>query len=183
MPLDPDMYTARKARRNRQRQKQRLAVENVFNNQNAIAGPSHIPLPPSSNPQTLSQILSQSTSTHHFPRVQGDGGEFRKHVKCTLPDQTIQVPIAPPRWAVETVAGVNRNDFPPYAAVRASPRGVRTRATGLAPRPETFPLEILSNRVLQESPRLQSRLSSGIHATIYLIKTRSHGTSIWAVDS
>lgn len=93
------------------------------------------------------------------------------------------VPIPPPRWAVERVDGINRNDFPPYAAVRDSPRGIRSRATGPAPRPETLPLENLSNRILQESPRLQSRFFVWSITSIYLTNTRPYDTAIWAVDS
>lgn len=57
MVLDPDLYGARVRGRQIVWERTRTAEQNVFHKQNAAAGPSHIPLPPSSNPQTLSQII------------------------------------------------------------------------------------------------------------------------------
>ncbi|KAJ7041584.1 hypothetical protein C8F04DRAFT_1177044 [Mycena alexandri] len=149
--LDPDMYGARCARRNIARQRKRMETENAFHNQhpiagqNAVAGPSRIPLSPPAYPQTLSQILGQQTSTYRFPQVPRGG-----------------VPIPPPHWAVARIPGfesIDRNNLPPYPAVMRSPRGRRSRASGHPTPPEILPLQNLSAQILQESPRLQSRVA------------------------
>jgi hypothetical protein len=66
------LYDAKVARNRRSRRNKRLEEQNTFHSQNAIAGPSRIPL--SSDLQT---------STHYFPQLPGGGGKFLKLVMCT----------------------------------------------------------------------------------------------------
>ncbi|KAJ6620451.1 hypothetical protein B0H10DRAFT_1946006 [Mycena sp. CBHHK59/15] len=143
MVLDSDIYAAKVAPKKANRQARRFNEQNLFHNENAVAGPSQMPMPPPSNPYTLSQILNGETSTHYFPQLPRGG-----------------VPIHPPRWAIERLDGdrPENRDGRTYPAVMHSPRGMRECTAGPPTRPETLPLANLSNQLRQESPRLQNRV-------------------------
>ncbi|KAJ7703703.1 hypothetical protein B0H17DRAFT_1127311 [Mycena rosella] len=153
MPLDPQIHAAHMARKKASRQEKSFTEQNVFHNQNAVAGPSRLSMPASCNSQTFSQIINSEALTHDFPKSPRGG-----------------VPMAPPCYAVERIDGAsfyNREELAPYPAVMHSPRGRRLRTSGPPTCPETLPLENLSNQLRQESPRLQSKILFGLFDLLY----------------
>ncbi|KAF8193693.1 hypothetical protein BJ912DRAFT_1057377 [Pholiota molesta] len=74
MPRDPSLSQAKSARRNARRNAQNQSQRSQNNQQpENQAGPSHIQLPTSTNPRTLSQILETPTAAIQTPRTPQSG--------------------------------------------------------------------------------------------------------------